>query len=160
MQHILRYYGSFFIVACLISALCSCRTTQTAEKSTCRDSVNIAVWHYDSIFIDRSSNQEIRNDTVFVTRTETAYRFRYVHDTIFSEHVDSIPYEVIKEVEKKERDPPWLAPFICCVVCCLVVLLSCCFVVLSFCSLSSQRSRTINQTTKQLNNQIALNRRS
>ena len=124
MQHFPRYYGSFIIVACLISALCSCRTTQTAEKSTCRDSVNIAVWHYDSIFIDRSLNQEIRNDTVFVTRTETAYRFRYVHDTIFSEHVDSIPYEVIKEVEKKERDPPWLAPFIFgCVVFCFLVFL-------------------------------------
>lgn len=92
----------------LTSMLFSCKTKYvTTEKvvdryihntDTIRDSV------YNNVFI----NQYIKGDTIFKDKIETIYKYVYRSKVDTFIQKDSIPYIVVKEVEKKEKLTWWM----------------------------------------------------
>lgn len=110
---------SFMAVVLLLS----CRTHNVAFKEARTDSVAAAVWHYDSVFIDRFVMHDRKDDTVFLTKKETTYKYRIIHDTVRIVRTDSIPYAVERIVAEKGRKPPWLAMCILAGLFCTVIFL-------------------------------------
>lgn len=85
----------------VVSLLCGCKAKElvTVERmrtdtllwySNIRDSVVVK----DSVYIREG-------DTVVVERWHTSWRERVVRDTIYKSRVDSVPYPVVKMVEKE-----------------------------------------------------------
>lgn len=88
-----------------IFLLSSCTSTKTVPIETLRrDTLYINREHYDSIYINRTSDTDRTRDTITITKTMTEYRFRLLRDTIYKTRIDSIPYEVrITEVKEVPR---------------------------------------------------------
>lgn len=92
------------IFAVLTAALLiGCKTKErvvTVEKVK-TDSVYLAQWMHDSIYLHDSIWTMIKGDTVTQYRDRYKYIYKQIHDTTNIIRVDSIPYTVTVEVEKK-----------------------------------------------------------
>ena len=104
------------VVAVALPLLCSCSSQRVATLETVRhDTVQTALWHYDSVYIDRFVKQDQRHDTILLTDRKTEYRYKVVHDTVRTVRTDSVPYPV-RVVENKtvHHVPPWIYVIIGC----------------------------------------------
>ena len=128
------------VLATTLLALASCRSSQVATVATVfRDTVQTALWHYDSIYIDRFVKQDLRHDTILLTDHKTEYRYKVIRDTLHTVRTDSVPYPVrVVETHTLHKVPPWMY----LLVGALSVMLSGGFVIV----------KLNNQTTKQPNN--------
>lgn len=97
-------------LAITLSALTSCRSSQVATVEKIRhDTVQTAIWHYDSIFIDRFVKQDLRHDTILLTDHKTEYRYKVIRDTLHTVRTDSVPYPVrVVETRTLHKVPPWM----------------------------------------------------
>jgi uncharacterized protein YcfL len=87
--------------------LTSCRSSKQAIRTT--DTVYIAKYHYDSIFIDHQTLTTYSHDTVYVDRWQTEYRYRLHTDTLHNYHTDTITITIVKEASNKNYDMlPWV----------------------------------------------------
>lgn len=97
-----------------ISALCvalatGCSTIQHTDVADATryssDSTASFRERYDSVFILRETSVSALHDTIFISRDNTEYRYRFVHDTVSVVHTDTIPYRVtvtqVREVPRK-----------------------------------------------------------
>ena len=82
--------------------LTSCRSSKQAIRTT--DTVYIAKYHYDSIFIDHQTLTTYSHDTVYVDRWQTEYRYRLHTDTLYLYHTDTIVKTTYKEAPIKSRE--------------------------------------------------------
>ena len=128
------------ILATTLLALASCRSSQVATvEKVFRDTVQTAIWHYDSVYIDRFVKQDLRHDTILLTDHKTEYRYKVIRDTLHTVRTDSVPYPVrVVETHTLHKVPPWMY----LIVGALSVMLSGGFVIV----------KLNNQTTKQPNN--------
>ena len=87
--------------------LASCRTDKEILHTT--DTVYMAKYHYDSIFIDRQTLTTYSHDTVYVDRRQTEYRYRLHTDTMHHYHTDTVCTTIYKEAPDKSYDMlPWI----------------------------------------------------
>ena len=128
------------ILAITLLALASCRSSQVATvEKVFHDTVQTALWHYDSVYIDRFVKQDLRHDTILLTDHKTEYRYKVIRDTLHTVRTDSVPYPVrVVETRTLHKVPPWMY----LLVGILSVMLSGGFVIV----------KLNNQTTKQPNN--------
>lgn len=98
------------ILATALLALASCRSSQVATVENIRhDTVQTAVWHYDSVYIDRFVKQDLRHDTILLTDHKTEYRYKVIRDTLHTVRTDSVPYPVrVVETHTLHKVPPWM----------------------------------------------------
>ena len=129
------------VLAITLLALTSCHSSKVATLEVIRhDTVQTAIWHYDSVYIDRF-------DTILLTDHKTEYRYKVIRDTLHTVRTDSVPYPVrVVETRTLHKVPPWMY----LIVGALSVMLSGGFVVWWF--RESQTKQPNNQTTKQPNN--------
>ena len=104
------------VVAVALPLLCSCSSQRVATLETVRhDTVQTALWHYDSVYIDRFVMQDQRHDTILLTDRKTEYRYKVVHDTVRTVRTDSVPYPVrVVETQTVHHVPPWIYVIIGC----------------------------------------------
>ena len=128
------------ILAITLLALASCRSSQVATvEKVFHDTVQTALWHYDSVYIDRFVKQDLRHDTILLTDHKTEYRYKVIRDTLHTVRTDSVPYPVrVVETRTLHKVPPWMY----LLVGILSFMLSGGFVIV----------KLNNQTTKQPNN--------
>ena len=128
------------VLAITLLALASCRSSQVATvEKVFRDTVQTALWHYDSVYIDRFVKQDLRHDTILLTDHKTEYRYKVIRDTIHTARSDSVPYPVrVVETHTVHKVPPWMY----LIIGALFAMLSGGFVIV----------KLNNQTTKQPNN--------
>ncbi len=87
-----------FLLAALV--FCSCRSHDVVMAERVNTDIEHAMHEsVDSIYVRDSIHVYINGDTVREYRDRVLWRDRFVHDTVFVEKRDSIPYLV--EVEKK-----------------------------------------------------------
>ena len=103
------------VVAVALPLLCSCSSQRVATLETVRhDTVQTALWHYDSVYIDRFVKQDQRHDTILLTDRKTEYRYKVIHDTVRTVRTDSVPYPVRNKSSPKgdrrgaDHVPPWI----------------------------------------------------
>ena len=98
------------ILALALLALASCRSSQVATlEKVFHDTVQTALWHYDSVYIDRFVKQDLRHDTILLTDHKTEYRYKVIRDTIHTARSDSVPYPVrVVETHTVPHVPPWM----------------------------------------------------
>ena len=115
------------VLATALLALASCRSSQVATVGSIRhDTVQTAIWHYDSVYIDRFVKQDLRHDTILLTDHKTEYRYKVIRDTLHTVRTDSVPYPVrVVETHTLHKVPPWMY----LIIGALSVLLSGCLVV-------------------------------
>ena len=118
---------SLAVLATALLALASCRSSQVATVESIRhDTVQTAVWHYDSVYIDRFVKQDLRHDTILLTDHKTEYRYKVIRDTLHTVRTDSVPFPVrVVETHTLHKVPPWMY----LIIGALSVLLSGCLVV-------------------------------
>ena len=128
------------VMAITLLALASCRSSQVATvEKVFHDTVQTALWHYDSVYIDRFVKQDLRHDTILLTDHKTEYRYKVIRDTVHTARSDSVPYPVrVVETHTLHKVPPWMY----LIIGALFVMLSGGFVIV----------KLNNQTTKQPNN--------
>lgn len=95
------------IILAAALAFCSCgstrRVTQTAVHRQL-DSVRTGTVRYDSVFVYRDRLTDRSTDTVRVSEVRVEYRYRLLHDTVYSVRTDSVPYAVrVTEVREVPR---------------------------------------------------------
>lgn len=98
------------VMAITLLALTSCRSSKMATLEVVRhDTIQTAIWHYDSIYIDRFVKQDQRHDTILLTDRKTEYRYKVIHDTVRTVRTDSVPYPVrVVETKTVHHVPPWI----------------------------------------------------
>ena len=98
------------ILAITLLALASCRSSQVATvEKVFHDTVQTALWHYDSVYIDRFVKQDLRHDTILLTDHKTEYRYKVIRDTIHTARSESVPYPVrVVETHTVHKVPPWM----------------------------------------------------
>lgn len=98
------------VMAITLLALTSCRSSKMATLEVVRhDTIQTAIWHYDSIYIDRFVKQDQRHDTILLTDRKTEYRYKVIHDTVRTVRTDSVPYPVrVVETKTVPHVPPWI----------------------------------------------------
>ena len=98
------------ILALDLLALTSCRSSQVATvEKVFHDTVQTALWHYDSVYIDRFVKQDLRHDTILLTDHKTEYRYKVIRDTVHTARSDSVPYPVrVVETKTVHHVPPWM----------------------------------------------------
>ena len=98
------------LLALALLALTSCRSSQVATlEKVFHDTVQTALWHYDSVYIDRFVKQDLRHDTILLTDHKTEYRYKVIRDTIHTARSDSVPYPVrVVETHTVHKVPPWM----------------------------------------------------
>ena len=98
------------VLAITLLALASCRSSQVATlEKVFHDTVQTALWHYDSVYIDRFVKQDLRHDTILLTDHKTEYRYKVIHDTLLTVRTDSVPYPVrVVETHTVHKVPPWM----------------------------------------------------
>ena len=80
------------LLAITLLALASCRSSQVATvEKVFHDTVQTAIWHYDSVYIDRFVKQDLRHDTILLTDHKTEYRYKVIRDTLHTVRTDSVP---------------------------------------------------------------------
>ena len=128
------------VLATALLALTACHSSKVATLEVIKhDTVQTAIWHYDSVYIDRFVKQDLRHDTILLTDHKTEYRYKVIRDTLHTIRTDSVPYPVrVVETRTLHKVPPWMY----LIVGALSVMLSGGFV----------KVKLNNQTTKQPNN--------
>ena len=98
------------VLAIILLALASCRSSQLATvEKVFHDTVQTALWHYDSVYIDRFVKQDLRHDTILLTDHTTEYRYKVIRDTLHTVRTDSVPYPVrVVETHPLHKVPPWI----------------------------------------------------
>ena len=98
------------LLALALLALTSCRSSQVATvEKVFHDTVQTALWHYDSVYIDRFVKQDLRHDTILLTDHKTEYRYKVIRDTLHTARSDSVPYPVrVVETKTVPHVPPWI----------------------------------------------------
>ena len=98
------------VLAIILLALASCRSSQVATvEKVFHDTVQTALWHYDSVYIDRFVKQDLRHDTILLTDHKTEYRYKVIRDTLHTVRTDSVPYPVrVVETRTLHKVPPWM----------------------------------------------------
>ena len=98
------------LLAITLLALASCRSSQVATvEKVFHDTVQTAIWHYDSVYIDRFVKQDLRHDTILLTDHMTEYRYKVIRDTLHTVRTDSVPYPVrVVETHTLHKVPPWI----------------------------------------------------
>ena len=98
------------ILEIILLALTSCRSSQVATvEKVFHDTVQTALWHYDSVYIDRFVKQDLRHDTILLTDHKTEYRYKVIRDTLHTVRTDSVPYPVrVVETHTLHKVPPWM----------------------------------------------------
>jgi hypothetical protein len=86
----------------MLSLLCGCKAKEavTVEKTR----TDTLLWYSnirDSVVVKDSVYVKDGGDTVVVERWHTRWRERVVKDTVYKSRVDSVPYPVVKMVEKE-----------------------------------------------------------
>ena len=96
------------LLAITLLALASCRSSQVATvEKVFHDTVQTAIWHYDSVYIDRFVKQDLRHDTILLTDHKTEYRYKVIRDTLHTVRIDSVPYPVrVVETHTLHKVPP------------------------------------------------------
>ena len=104
------------VMAIALLALASCRSSEMATLEVVRhDTVQTAIRHYDSIYVDRFVKQDLRHDTILLTDRKTEYRYKVVHDTVRTVRTDSVPYPVrVVETKTVPHVSPWIYVIIGC----------------------------------------------
>lgn len=97
-----------FIISLLVFILymmASCRTEYIPVESVRYDSIYLAKFEKDSIFIRDSIHIKEKGDTIFVDKLKYVYKYVGKTDTIFIERRDSIqiPYPVERSLTWWER---------------------------------------------------------
>ena len=98
------------VLATALLALTSCHSSKVATLEVIRhDTVQTAIWHYDSVYIDRFVKQDLRHDTILLTDHKTEYRYKVIRDTLHTVRTDSVPYPVrVVETRTLHKVPPWM----------------------------------------------------
>ena len=98
------------VLAITLLALASCRSSQVATvEKVFHDTVQTAIWHYDSVYIDRFVKQDLRHDTILLTDHKTEYRYKVIRDTLHTVRTDSVPYPVrVVETHTLHKVPQWI----------------------------------------------------
>ena len=101
---------SLAVLATALLALTSCHSSKVATLEVIRhDTVQTAIWHYDSVYIDRFVKQDLRHDTILLTDHKTEYRYKVIRDTLHTVRTDSVPYPVrVVETHTLHKVPPWM----------------------------------------------------
>ncbi len=91
--------GYLIAAFCALLTLCACKQTEyvTAERVS-TDTEHTRHEATDSLYVRDSIYVYVSGDTVREYRDRVVWRDRFVHDTVFIEKTDSVPYRV--EVEK------------------------------------------------------------
>ena len=99
---------AFLATALLALTACHSSKVATLEK-VFHDTVQTAIWHYDSVYIDRFVKQDLRHDTILLTDHKTEYRFKVIRDTLHTVRTDSVPYPVrVVETHTLHKVPQWI----------------------------------------------------
>ena len=85
----------------VVSLLCGCKAKEVVTERVRTDTL---LWYSnirDSVVVKDSVYVKDGGDTVVVERWHTRWRERVVKDTVYKSRVDSVPYPVVKMVEKE-----------------------------------------------------------
>ena len=98
------------VLATTLLALTSCHSSKVATvEKVFHDTVQTAIWHYDSVYIDRFVKQDLRHDTILLTDHTTEYRYKVIRDTLHTVRTDSVPYPVrVVETHTLHKVPQWI----------------------------------------------------
>lgn len=91
------------IVGWLVLCLCSCKQIEYVPyKVETKDSIYLNKYIRDSIYVTTEKETVVKNDTIYVTKTQYKYKERLLTDTMYVEKIDSIqvPYPVEKKLSK------------------------------------------------------------
>ena len=91
------------IVGWLILSLCGCKQVEYVPyKVETKDSIYLNKYIRDSIYVTTEKETVVKNDTIYVTKTQYKYKERLLTDTMYVEKIDSIqvPYPVEKKLSK------------------------------------------------------------
>lgn len=95
-------------LTCLVLAAASCRTIQTVEVPVpVHDTTYITKTERDSVFVEHTTHEYVKGDTVFMKVTTTKYVDRVKTDTVRL-YVEK-PIEIVKtETKTVEKPLNWL----------------------------------------------------
>ena len=95
-------------LTCLVLAAASCRTIQTVEVPVpVHDTTYITKTERDSVFVEHTTHEYVKGDTVFMKITTTKYVDRVKTDTVRL-YVEK-PIEIVKtETKTVEKPLNWL----------------------------------------------------
>lgn len=95
-------------LTCLVLAAASCRTIQTVEVPVpVHDTTYITKTERDSVFVEHTTHEYVKGDTVFMKITTTKYVDRVKTDTV-RVYVEK-PIEIVKtEIKTVEKPFNWL----------------------------------------------------
>ena len=95
-------------LTCLVLAAASCRTIQTVEVPVpVHDTTYITKTERDSVFVEHTTHEYVKGDTVFMKITTTKYVDRVKTDTV-RVYVEK-PIEIVKtETKTVEKPLSWL----------------------------------------------------
>ena len=91
------------IVGWLVLCLCGCKQVEYVPyKVETKDSIYLNKYIRDSIYVTTEKETVVKNDTIYVTKTQYKYKERLLTDTMYVEKIDSIqvPYPVEKKLSK------------------------------------------------------------
>lgn len=94
------------IVGWLVLSLCSCKQIEYVPyKVETKDSIYLNKYIRDSIYVTTEKETVVKNDTIYVTKTQYKYKERLLTDTMYVEKIDSIqvPYPVEKKLSKWQQ---------------------------------------------------------
>lgn len=94
------------IVGWLVLSLCSCKQVEYVPyKVEAKDSIYLNKYIRDSIYVTTEKETVVKNDTIYVTKTQYKYKERLLTDTMYVEKIDSIqvPYPVEKKLSKWQQ---------------------------------------------------------
>lgn len=94
------------IVGWLVLCLCSCKQIEYVPyKVETKDSIYLNKYIRDSIYVTTEKETVVKNDTIYVTKTQYKYKERLLTDTMYVEKIDSIqvPYPVEKKLSKWQQ---------------------------------------------------------
>lgn len=94
------------IVGWLVLSLCSCKQIEYVPyKVETKDSIYLTKYVKDSVYVTIEKETVVKNDTIYVTKTQYKYKERLLTDTMYVERIDSIqvPYPVEKKLSKWQQ---------------------------------------------------------
>ena len=86
----------------VLSLLCGCKAKEVVTVEKAR--TDTLLWYsniHDSVVVKDSVYVKDGGDTVVVERWHTRWREMVVKDTVYKSRLDSVPYPVVKMVEKE-----------------------------------------------------------
>lgn len=116
----------FILVLALVS-LASCRTVQPiVVTKTIHDTISNTQIQHDSVYV--SVDRWRSNDTVYLKEFE--YKYKFIHDSVYVNHTDSIPYEVPYEVTVYKHGFVWYCGIMFIVIMSILLLVFLAFLVI------------------------------